>query len=900
MASVSTVGMAMSTGLDTLQRVMDLPTFAFSEHWQLLSPFQIGTREALWGADPLELYGGFRNLTFDDHAQFPSSLPFNATASWSVITSKLEHTDTQAASAELSVGYPDVDWAFLQQIYGWAALQWQGWARGEIIVREDNPITLAIDAESVLEYWVDDKQYLGGDFYSFGRAPAVLQLHPGVHRIDVRLVRDVRGMGGITGSPTVDIKLGLQLASGDLQQRGEVLIADRVIEAHDQLTNSLASITLRNNLRENIRIEAIQPGRPSVNVVMCRTRLLHDTPVDIAPGQSRPIAFRVTYVTDTSLSGGINFEVTYHVASRKQQRNHLHVSGHPGTVQTRHDPQKFTYLHPGGMVSYAVLRPPSLSAVVSCNATNGKLPVLLALHGAGLEADSELVRHALDPLPDICAWTLFPTGVTPWSGDDWHNWGSADVQAAVNAISQWIQQHRWSGPAVDTERWLVIGHSNGGQGTWHLLTHQPDKAIAAAPLCGYSSIQNYVPYDFWRIADPRKAAVVQASLGSYRHELLLGNTKDIPILQQHGSADDNVPAYHSRLMHQLLSQSDSGSTYHEFEGKPHYWDGVMTTKPLSDFINHHLNKDSKRSDSATKIQTFTITTMNPADTGSLHGIRILGLVTPGQLGKVEVTVNGSDSYALFTSNVRELEFAPRFSDRSTLSIDEVPVVLREGPNSTTVETSSDGTWIVSDGTQDESSSNTRRGRQLGSVDSILRTEGAIQIVPYASTHTEAVEHTALQISRNLCQYFSADTEINADISEAVNNRTGNVINVYVGAEIPNRPHATEAARHAITVHYNRIEVKDTRGSKRTYRSREHGLAAIYLRPLPEERLELVVWGADAASLRLAARLVPMMTGVGVPDFVIADSEMLWKGIEGTLALGFLDEKWQVSANSILT
>jgi hypothetical protein len=44
----------------------------------------------------------------------------------------------------------------------------------------------------------------------------------------------------------------------------------------------------------------------------------------------------------------------------------------------------------------------------------------------------------------------------------------------------------------------------------------------------------------------------------------------------------------------------------------------------------------------------------------------------------------------------------------------------------------------------------------------------------------------------------------------------------------------------------------------------------------------------------------MMTGVGVPDFVIADSKMLWKGIEGTLAMGFLDENWNVSSNAILS
>lgn len=877
---------------------MDFPAFAFSEHWQLLGPFQIGTREALWGADPLELYGGFRNLTFDDRNQFPSSLPFNATVSWSNATAKLGDPDISSASAALSVKYPDVDWAFLQQVYGWAALQWQGWARGEIIVQREDPVSLALNAENVLEYWVDDKQYLGGDFYGFKRAPLVLHLDPGVHKIDVRLIRDVRSMGGITANPTVDVKLELQASSGDLRQCGEVLIGDRIQEASGLLASNLASAVLRNNLLEYIWIEDIQTRSSSRND--CKTLLVNDSPVKITPGQSRPIAFRVACVPGTPSSHSLDFEVTYRVKSRGKELLHFWSTAFPKSVQSRHDPQKFTYLHPGGMASYAVLRPPSPRALETCNTTNGRLPVLLALHGAGVEADDDFVRHGLDPLADLCAWVLFPTGVTPWSGDDWHTWGSADVEAAVNAIPEWIEHNSWNGPGVDMERWLVIGHSNGGQGTWHMLTHHPDKVIAAAPLSGYSSIQNYVPYDFWRIADPRKAAIIQASLGSYRHELLVENTKDMPIMLQHGSADDNVPAYHSRLMHQLLSQSDSGSTYHEMEGKPHYWDGVMTTQPLSDFIERHLIEDGSQLHGFAKNRVFTITTMNPVDTGSLHGIRILGLATPGQLGRVEISPDGPHAYTLLTSNVRVLEIASQFSESDTISIDDQTMNLRKRSDSNILELGSDGTWVILGDTENGSLSGTRHGRQLGSVDSILRTKGAISVVQHPSNHDEEVEHIALQISRNLCQYFSADTEIMTDIFEAVNNRTGNVISVYLGVDVPNQPQDTEAVRHAITVHQDRIEIRGAQGPKRAYRSRENGLATIYLRPFPDERLELVVWGVDAASLRIAARLVPMMTGVGVPDFVIADSRMLWKGIEGTLAMGFLDENWHVSSNAILT
>lgn len=84
-------------------------------------------------------------------------------------------------------------------------------------------------------------------------------------------------------------------------------------------------------------------------------------------------------------------------------------------------------------------------------------------------------------------------------------WGFADVKAGVAAIGDWIQTVEWEGALVNLNRWLVSGHSNGGQcpspipfsgylqttgqGTWYALTHYPDNIIGGAPISGYSSIQ---------------------------------------------------------------------------------------------------------------------------------------------------------------------------------------------------------------------------------------------------------------------------------------------------------------------------------------------------------------------------------------------------------------------------
>lgn len=81
-------------------------------------------------------------------------------------------------------------------------------------------------------------------------------------------------------------------------------------------------------------------------------------------------------------------------------------------------PQKYTFLHPSGTISYAVIRPPSPNAPCKSSPSN-ILPILIALHGAGVDADNTQSKEQYDALPDLCSWLVLPSGVTSWSGDDW-------------------------------------------------------------------------------------------------------------------------------------------------------------------------------------------------------------------------------------------------------------------------------------------------------------------------------------------------------------------------------------------------------------------------------------------------------------------------------------------------
>lgn len=184
----------------------------------------------------------------------------------------------------------------------------------------------------------------------------------------------------------------------------------------------------------------------------------------------------------------------------------------------------------------------------------------------------------------------------------------------------------------------------------------------------------------------------------------------------------------------------------------------------------------------------------------------------------------------------------------------------------------------------------RYGAQLGPLDSILHTSGRFLI----RTSSKEIFDTALQVSRNLFQYFAADSEI-VDLNTDAVLHQGNVISVALGSDLPE----SVPWFHSINVLADHgLVVRKHNGQKRIFRF-EEGLGAIFLRPLPLGRLELVIWGYESCGLRLAARLVPMLTGLGQPEFVIVAKRCAWEGAAGAHAMGSFDNFWSLSETSFV-
>ncbi|KIW18297.1 hypothetical protein PV08_02585 [Exophiala spinifera] len=863
----------------TLQEVIHSNTIlinssvAFLDKWSILGPFRIGTREAIWGADPVEQFGGIFDLNDNDTVAYRSPLAQNATVRWNPRTFRPVVSEA-TTTVDLVVDFPEVDWDFAQKIYGWSALQYQAWVRGGIWNDGGSCRRVSIYPEGILELWLNKQHIFGGDFYSFGHAPIVFELVPGFNLVNVRLVRDVRSMGG-SSPPTAHARLRAEVVAADIDIVHDSLVLPDVIAG--RFAGRYGSVVVRNQAAAWISVKSVRA------IADEQAAVAFEGSVAVAPGQSRLVRMRIDNLRDPAKTIKLVFNYAFpdanprSVAYEAQLRHANHSSL-----------QKLTFLHPSGAVSYATLRPPPRTV-------DREAPILLNLHGAGVDADGDLARHMFEDAPHLPAWVLTPTGMTSWSSDDWHTWGFADALTAVDAITEWVSLVKWQGPDPYTSRILVTGHSNGGQGTWYFATHQPDRVLGAAAASGYLSIDNYVPYVYWAEADPLQAAILHTARSNFRHELLAENLAGIPIFQQHGSADDNVPVYHSRLMNTLLCQAGIAAKYSEMLGIGHWVDGTMTTPPMIEFYLAHLNGSDVMSKAPDE---FAFVVPNSHDMGSKYGIVVDQLSSPDRMGHIRVSIAQTESvirWHLRTQNIHRLHFDP--SVQIPNSPDEVLLdgmthafrLTRKMRSRSLVQTENKlwGWEVALDWRQLDQ----RYGRQRGALDSILRSRGAFEIVS-CSAKTFAL---AVQASRNFLQYFGADSNIVTleEYAEALSRR-GNLITIGLGTSLPR----CDLSSFPISLQHDGLLL--TTGFSNTisipFRS---GMGGVWLRPLSQERLELVVWGHDEDGLRQAMRLVPTLTGAGQPDFVILDNDARWKGARGAIAMGFFDRDWRISSASYL-
>ena len=182
-----------------------------------------------------------------------------------------------------------------------------------------------------------------------------------------------------------------------------------------------------------------------------------------------------------------------------------------------------------------------------------KWPVILFLHGSGergsngtaqtQEGLGTALRLWPERWPAICVFPQAPEE-TVWHGRQ----GRLAMATLAEAEAEF---------STDPDRVYLTGISMGGNGTWYLGYHHPERFAALVPICGFLEIssRSYPMFTPPETDDPF------AEVASH--------IKDLPIWVVHGDADSVVPVQQSRRMVAALNNAGAEVRYFEVPGVDH-------------------------------------------------------------------------------------------------------------------------------------------------------------------------------------------------------------------------------------------------------------------------------------------------------------------------------------------
>eukprot|EP00842_Homolaphlyctis_polyrhiza_P000096 jgi/Hompol1/1087/HPOL_002640-RA len=834
-----------------------------------LGPFPHGSRET--GVDPLSAYGGFERLPYIEGDRYPSELADNGWVTWQRIKTGIDGTVGPIA-------YPTVRWDFNRQSFanattaGWTVLHHATYLRGKFTVVKSGSYLATFSR--IVSFKIDDRAFVG-NIYGYPHASeSAIYLEAGEHMLYVCVFMDVRLFGG---SVPPKVSFTGQFRSLDLNgpSKGIVtfpldtllpdLLDDKLVTPYASVTVMNARAPMQSLVSESVHELTDGPGW--VQVVSVRATSLDGIEIPIvnqvltgpklAPTQVLPIPFEFDALAKT-LPQDILIRVTLRDIDSDQVFD-VDMGKFSFNRRTWGDAYRITFYGYDGSIQYSMVRPPKKPCVrksgIGC-------PIVVALHG----------------------------------GFDWHGPSKANVESAVDVLQQLapgVPPALIESIRATSDRRIYVGHSNGGQGAWWMLTHYPDTALAGVPTSGYVKIQHYIPY-YMHIGDAYADPVLRA--------------EGIPILPRTGGDDDNVPPLHTRRIVRMMnewSRSNNQTQMQEIPGKGHWFEGVLNDQSVQSFLDYHLSPDTNPELALPPLPTaFTIQTLNPASTGSKGGIRILQLEVPFRLATIRVHRNGN-MWILNTTNVRRFGFVKddRQHDIVSWSIDGTDFKTRPadaGPSYLKVgnqwQLASDLLWI----------SRERHPSTYGPTSLIFSHPFCIVVPSLPSANKTLYRQLAQHIASSWYLYALGGTQIIRDV-DVLDGLAAKYNLIVLGGPLDNlytRRRESEGASGL-------VKFLPSGGFHIGDRSYEQpGSGILFLAPSPTRtRMGLFVAGVDANGLQRAAWSIPFRTGLEVPDYLVVGDEYGdpatgWtagdgspfggggtKGAGGVFAAGYWNNTW---------
>ncbi|TCD68231.1 hypothetical protein EIP91_011300 [Steccherinum ochraceum] len=861
-----------------------------SNNWDVLGPFPIHAREQhfLSPSFPLNL-----SQSIDFEAKWPSAYADNGVVGW-----------TQASSdgnGNVAVSFPEIRWTSLRATEGWAALQHHSVLRTSITV---SPPQHGIESASTPRLLVSLAQgsfftlrptsnldgsiprWYTGNVYGMDAAPAQSIDFPVAPSVSGPTTYDVFVSGDyelrLFGDPAArnsevpELQVSLQVEISEPEHRLILQGSHNVIP--DFVDGWAFGRALGVGLRSSegwwtVTNISVAPEFASA----LEFKLLHET--RLAPTQTRivplhltqngPIVSEILELLITATSGDSSIEISVKLPVRQYDL----------WQQDTYSPLHATFFYATSMPTAFLVKPPA--------SENGDkiFPPILAFHGAGVDVIN--MPFWVEAVPrQKNSWVIAPAGRTAW-GLDWHGPSTKEAWGAVDALHDILEArsawHPWR--TEKNTRVLLIGHSNGGQGTWYAAGRFPDKIIGAIPAAGYIKSQSYVPLVQSRSAhfvDPALRAILETSLTPDDNDLFLSNLVDTTILAIHGGDDENVPVWHTRDLVGVLKawRPDANVTYQEDKGKPHWYpDTIFDNDSVQRFLDSTLEQSfvSELND----IKSFTLTVAIPSDSGSLHGFHIDSLLIPGRLGRLTVEVNEGKVFVK-TINIKAFSIA---HEPDVLLAGKASIVVDGQDFDVTALRTQSAKHLLRKESQWEVVSRAAFS-STGRLLNILSSSTPIAIViPDEPTVSENL--AARRLAHDLDLYHKLDAYI-LHASEATSNDSnfseGHLI-VLGGKSNAFGAALLKTEKTAFSLHKEQLKLRGQAIDKQA--------AALFLHPHPANSSSLVLfmYSDSETGLERASRLFPIRTGITVPDWVIVGNEADVKGAGGVIGAGVWGHEW---------
>lgn len=791
----------------------------------------------------------------------------------------------------VNIGTQDeaVRWSEIRKYAGWAALQHERvYTR---LLDIDSGGLYSLSLSGAISYSIllqNQRSWYSGDLYApQSPTPHYLRLVPGSYEIVVLYAYDVR----VSGDPPSGIPQGQWKLEVKKKAEGGCNVVGTIVPdmVNGWLMGTIAGVEIQNLGENTLQIEGVvaelaelRVSFPSTFVAPLQTRLLPLTLSQLSPFSSNITELPFSLATSSS-SKSFRFSLSVIQTSKTK-------------------PFLSTFLSNTQTPTYALYTPPSSPGSSSCSSHSNA--AVLALHGAGVNPSTARDFWTNSIPAREKSWIVWSLGLTEW-GYDWHGPSLRDARSSVDHLEQvetlWEEKITKTRRSCEKKRRkvVVMGHSNGGQGAWHYLSHYPDEVLGGVPASGFVKIQDYVPYTSSRgshYRDPFLTGILTASLTSFDNDLYASDLVGIPILARHGANDDNVPVYHSREMVSAVqfwskrSNSSSTISYSEVPDRGHWFDEVFDDPVVLDFIDKLLLNE--KASTPTEYLEFTLTTANPDETGSKYGFRIMELDTPGRLARLDVKIYSS------------LEFGTVAEVKSkgikSISIDSVSLLERLNITLSTL-THQNQTFPFSppmstlnhialqSSLSSMSSSSHPPPRRYGPLLSIFSSNLPLKLIVGtlgSQVKRNHLRSIALKITRDAYVYGKIDCEILDDV-EVIDDETveGNIVLIGGGRDnllgrvwgVDWKVDVRFLSSDGFSIHGKVFEVP--------------GQGLLYLAPNPTDSkgLTLVLGGIGYEGLESAYKLFPLRTGVPIPDWVVTSPDRTEGGI---VAAGFWGADWK--------